>query len=788
MPDVMIAVPTPPPAGRRYPFPVVLAAAAATVAILAVSGLHRIDDTFTRRYLLCDLRRPETCIADLATVARSPIGMLQWNPGSTLQADVGTVAPGDVIKVKLASSGDRQRVQVLIDETPVATVTVDDRWRQHELIAPVAGSTVRLRRDSPAGGPLHLSRLSVANTLGHSSGLLEANVRHRLAGGRSRPIRGGAAMVVVAVPAGVFLVILMWDRRRGGSWSAATLQASRDLLPATAAVLTLEAIGILTTRQVFLTTHAFAVVIVLPVVVARLLRHRHAVATAGRRAAVWLRARRGWPLVVRGLQPEQWSARAFATTAVGAIAAFAAVAVVLMPRSPFEWDEVLFLKALDHFDVVAHSPHPPGYPVYVAAAWVTNALLRDPARSLQLVSIGGALLALVATGLVMRRLGAPRGPVLLAGALVAATPAFAFHANVGMADALATGVATAALWACAGLVGEGVRARRLVALAALTALAAGVRPQVLALLAGPGLWVLARAVLARRWLGLVAATATGAVVSVACWGPVIALTGWRPYFGAVRRLHQWMVQHEQIGHLPDAAFASLAEQWLVRPFGTSTLALATWSLVVAGAVLWWRKGERRLVLLAALAAGGYLLAAVWTLNMSTAVRYVLPVLPCLAILASGVARATSQPRRAALVGAVAILVVLQLVWAAPVYLLRARKAAPVWRALTWIRDHAEAGVTQVVYDAAIKPYARYLLGPTKLTVVEAGSRRAAAVSGPLVWRVGTRFADDGQLLFRAIWSSESLSRLSRNRYLECDVWRPGEGERDEPVGPPPPGR
>jgi len=174
--------------------------------------------------------------------------------------------------------------------------------------------------------------------------------------------------------------------------------------------------------------------------------------------------------------------------------------------------------------------------------------------------------------------------------------------------------------------------------------------------------------------------------------------------------------------------------------------------------------------------------------MSTAVRYVLPALPCLAILAAGVARATSQLLRAALVAAVATLVVLQLAWAAPVYLLRAREAAPVWQALTWVRDHAEEGATQVVYDAGIAPHSRFLLGPTKLTAVKAGSRRAAALSGPHVWRAGTRIADEGQLLFRASWSSERLSHLSRSRYLECDVWRPGEAERDDFVGPSPTGR
>src|SRR5579859_1781689 len=51
----------------------------------------------------------------------------------------------------------------------------------------------------------------------------------------------------------------------------------------------------------------------------------------------------------------------------------AAVAVFVVlwcakPASLWEFDEVLFAQAVQHFDPVAHQPPPPGYPVFIAAA------------------------------------------------------------------------------------------------------------------------------------------------------------------------------------------------------------------------------------------------------------------------------------------------------------------------------------------------------------------------------------------------------------------------------------
>ncbi|HEX7421580.1 MAG TPA: hypothetical protein VF505_16940, partial [Thermoanaerobaculia bacterium] len=46
----------------------------------------------------------------------------------------------------------------------------------------------------------------------------------------------------------------------------------------------------------------------------------------------------------------------------------AATRVWGLARSPWDWDEILFSLALRHYDVALHHPHPPGFPLFIAAA------------------------------------------------------------------------------------------------------------------------------------------------------------------------------------------------------------------------------------------------------------------------------------------------------------------------------------------------------------------------------------------------------------------------------------
>ncbi len=461
--------------------------------------------------------------------------------------------------------------------------------------------------------------------------------------------------------------------------------------------------------------------------------------------------------------------RLFLAVVAGALAVLVAFMVGLRPASPFEWDEVLFLRALDGYDVSRHSPHPPGYPLYVAAAWALARSGVGHLLALQLVSVLGAVVALVGAGRAMRRLGAGRGATLVAGVLLAGTPAFAFHAAVGMADMLATGLAAFALWAAAAAIAEPGRARHLHLLAVAAALAVATRPQVLVLLLIPGLWALGRSLRLRRWQTVGLATLAGAAVSAACWLPAILLTGWPRYWAAVDGMRRWVEVEERGCRLPGAPLGLVLDAWLVRPFATPVIASALWALVLLGAVGWWRSGRRRLVLLAAPAAGVYLLLASFTLQLDTCVRYALPALPCLAMLAAGVTRLEPRPLARAGVAAALALAALQAAWLTPTLTLRATEPAPVWAALEWVREHAPPR-TAVVHDVAVKPHARFLLRAADVRLAEVGSRRAEAFRRE-VWHVhhdpGPELA--GEVLFAARWPADPLARLTRHRYLAAAV-------------------
>lgn len=81
--------------------------------------------------------------------------------------------------------------------------------------------------------------------------------------------------------------------------------------------------------------------------------------------------------------------RALPALALGVLFA----ALYFLTRSPSldEWDSVQFALGVGDFNLWQHQPHPPGYPLYIAAGWVATHLLPlDVPTALQLVSaIGG---------------------------------------------------------------------------------------------------------------------------------------------------------------------------------------------------------------------------------------------------------------------------------------------------------------------------------------------------------------------------------------------------------------
>ena len=74
--------------------------------------------------------------------------------------------------------------------------------------------------------------------------------------------------------------------------------------------------------------------------------------------------------------------------AAGLIAvAFVALHLPYRPASLEDVDSINFALGVRHFDVARHQPHPPGYPLFIAAAKVAHLVAKDETAALVLVSV-----------------------------------------------------------------------------------------------------------------------------------------------------------------------------------------------------------------------------------------------------------------------------------------------------------------------------------------------------------------------------------------------------------------
>jgi hypothetical protein len=74
-----------------------------------------------------------------------------------------------------------------------------------------------------------------------------------------------------------------------------------------------------------------------------------------------------------------------------------------LPTSLEDLDSINFALGVRHFDVALHQPHPPGYPVFIAAAKAMRAVVRSEATALALVNVLAGALGVIAMAVVFRR-------------------------------------------------------------------------------------------------------------------------------------------------------------------------------------------------------------------------------------------------------------------------------------------------------------------------------------------------------------------------------------------------
>lgn len=343
--------------------------------------------------------------------------------------------------------------------------------------------------------------------------------------------------------------------------------------------------------------------------------------------------------------------------------AWMAAGLTALLRLPFvahrlwDHDSVQFALGVLRYDLAAHQPHPPGYPLYIAILKLLAALGVEPLYGMVALSVLGAALGAGCLVLLVGRLApaAPERTALLAAILYAANPLLWFYGELPLIYALEGGL-TVAIALAAWRMGEG-RLPFLFA-CALFAVAAGLRQSTAVLLAPLFLYGVASALLRRRlaWRVLFEGAALGAALVALWFVPLLREVGG---YAAYRHLSgghfEQLLPYTSIlygGGWPALAHnLEVLVKWAVQGMVPAALALCVLTVsaperILRGiqALTSWAGGAGRLPFLLAWAGPPVLFFALFHV---TKAGYTLVHLPALLAAAALVAApALGEPRRA----------------------------------------------------------------------------------------------------------------------------------------------
>ena len=211
----------------------------------------------------------------------------------------------------------------------------------------------------------------------------------------------------------------------------------------------------------------------------------------------------------------------------------------------FAWDSANYALALDQYNVAFHQPQPPGYPLYVATAWMLRLVIGDANASYVTLSIVASGIAVTMLVLVGARLF-DRTTGVLAGCVLATSALFWGQGEVAYPYALLAAFSTSGAWVCLRVASDKRQARRWAIIGAVVlGIGSGYRSEVTPFLAPGLLWaILSHLSDWRTRLGtLVAAGSIGGAVIAAWYVPmVIATGGWEVYQQATGGYYAYFIQ------------------------------------------------------------------------------------------------------------------------------------------------------------------------------------------------------------------------------------------------------
>src|SRR5438477_11522743 len=189
-----------------------------------------------------------------------------------------------------------------------------------------------------------------------------------------------------------------------------------------------------------------------------------------------------------------------------------------LARSPWDSDEGLFMSALRHYDVVAHHPHPPGFPLFILTAKAFARLGFSDFHALQMISFVASISIFPAMLFLGRELAVRPRVSIVAAAFLAFFPNVWFFGGTAFSDVPAM---TLSIVAAALILRGSPSAAGLV-----LGIAIGFRPQILPIAIAP--------IVIACWRGRMKAVARAIIIAsiivIASYGTATHLSGgWSRY-------------------------------------------------------------------------------------------------------------------------------------------------------------------------------------------------------------------------------------------------------------------
>lgn len=451
------------------------------------------------------------------------------------------------------------------------------------------------------------------------------------------------------------------------------------------------------------------------------------------------------------------------------LAAVAAVRLLTLPSSLWEWDEVLFVRGIAHFDPLHHSPHPPGYPLLIGLgkvmAWITG----DPFTGLVALSVISSCVGFVALATALRSFagGGETGERIgVIGALLFHfSPAMLVYGPLALSDPPALMFLSLALAAAGRLSEEWERTLPAAALGVFASAAVGCRPQ-LALAVLPMLAVALALAGRRKAWGVALGAFT--VVSLAWFVPlVLAVGGPSGFLPFLSRQAGAVAKYDTNASRAAMSWAGVAKRFLAHPWGDRWLSFPILTLAAGGAAVAAARRFRTALPLAVL-TGIELAFALSVMNAQDAVRYALPGMLGIAFAAGVGIEALARRLRPLRIPAVAFVIAALFAagavrYAEPFLAARTSSPSPPVQAARWAQKNLPPH-TAYLLEPVMAAHADYLLPRSERVLFDEGFERFAGKRGKPVYLLANGESGwPGAQTFR--WpESDAYGKLSRGLY------------------------